>query len=82
MTMTENGVEFSLTKNQALVLFEWLSRENPAVGTASPFEDQAEQQVLWILEGKLEKHIDELFSPDYRRALIAARGAVRDNPTA
>ena len=39
------GVTISLTADQALVLFEWLTREDGK--GALPTEHQAEQNVLW-----------------------------------
>lgn len=41
---TESGVTVSLTNDQALVLFEWLTREDEKRGL--PTEHQAEQRVL------------------------------------
>ena len=57
------------------MLFEWLSRFNKAEGA---FEDQAEQRVLWDIEGMLESTLVEPFDPKYDELLAAARAKVRD----
>lgn len=71
-------ISVGLSRDEALVLFEWLARtgadEQPAV-----FEDQAEQRVLWDLEAVLEKHLTEPLRSDYRELLEAARARVRDD---
>lgn len=69
-------ISISLSRDQALVLFEWLARPGAGEQPAA-FEDQAEQRVLWDLEA-LEKHLAEPFKSDYRERLAAARGRVRD----
>ncbi|TCN31038.1 hypothetical protein EV644_13015 [Kribbella orskensis] len=55
--------EFSLrlSRDQALVLFEWLARTSSA-GAPVGFEDQAEQRVLWDLESALERVLIEPLS--------------------
>lgn len=70
-------VSIGLSRDQALVLFEWLARTGSGEQPAA-FEDQAEQRVLWDLEAALEKHLAEPFRSDYRDLLEAARSRVRD----
>jgi len=65
------GVTISLTADQALVLFEWLTREDGK--GALPTEHQAEQNVLWEIEAQLEKSLVEPLRPDYEALLVAAR---------
>jgi hypothetical protein len=60
-----------LTPDQALVLFEWLAREDGK--DALPTEHPAELQVLWDLEAQLERVLVEPFRPDYAELLAAAR---------
>ncbi len=76
--MTDDKITIQLTHAQALVLFDWISRDGVTEGLS--YEDQAEEQVLWTLEGQLEKQIGELFSDNYKELLAAARDKVRDNP--
>ena len=66
-----------LTREEALVFFEWISRFNKRED--ADFEDQAEQRVLWDIEATLESTLDDLFSPDYAALLAAARAKVRDS---
>lgn len=66
-----------LNKDEALVLFEFLSRINDKE-LKEIFEDQAEQKVLWILEGQLEKQLVEPFKPEYNDIIKEARNKIRD----
>ena len=66
-----------LNKDEALVLFEFLSRINYNE-LKEIFEDQAEQKILWILEGQLEKQLAEPFKPDYKDIIKEARNKIRD----
>lgn len=70
-------ISIGLSRDQALVLFEWLARTGAGEQPAA-FEDQAEQRVLWDLEAALEAVLSEPFKSDYRELLEAARGRVRD----
>lgn len=66
-----------LNKNEALVLFDFLSRINDKE-LKDIFEDKAEQKILWILEGQLEKQLVEPFSPIYKDIIKKARNRIRD----
>ena len=57
-------MKLGLTQDEALVFFEWLSRVDEQ--DAFPVEDEAEQLVLWLLHGQLEKALVEPFRSDYR----------------
>jgi len=70
-------ISLELSRDQALVFFEWLARTGSTDQPAA-FEDQAEQRVLWDLESALEAVLTEPLSPDYRTKLEAARARVRD----
>lgn len=66
-----DNVDIKLTKDEALVLFELLSRySNSDVLSAN---DGAEQHVLWRLNGLLEKTLAEPFRHDYSEILNAAK---------
>lgn len=67
-------IEFS--EDEALVLFEWLSRENETRTLA--LQDQAEERVLWDLLARLEKDLGAPLAPGYEERLASARTAVRD----
>lgn len=70
-------ITIKLDKDEALVLFEFLSRINEKE-LKEIFEDQAEQKTLWILEGQLEKQLIELFKPEYKDIVREARNKIRD----
>ena len=76
-TEGNKNVSLSLSDDEALVLFEWLSKFN---GEEHPslFQDQAEQRVLWDLEAVLEEVISVTFDKDYINILSKARENIRD----
>jgi hypothetical protein len=72
-------MNLSLTQDQALVLFEWLTREDDKGGL--PIAHEAEQKVLWNIEAQLERALIEPLQGDYAALLMAARerlGSLRD----
>ncbi|MFT3798374.1 hypothetical protein [Microbacterium sp.] len=70
-------VLIGLSREQALVLFEWLTRTGVG-GQPAVFEDQAEQRVLWDLESTLESLLTEPLREDYRELVADARARLRD----
>jgi hypothetical protein len=74
--MADDNVRLELSRAEALVFFEWLARFNKA--TDVEFEDQAEQRVLWDIEGMLESMLVEPLQADYAALLDEARARVRD----
>jgi hypothetical protein len=72
-----NKVTITLTKDEALVLFDFLARFNQA-DHKSIFEDQAEQKTLLIIEGQLEKTLVEPFLPNYLDIIKQSRDNIRD----
>jgi hypothetical protein len=66
-----------LTRQEALVLFEFLRRCDDEEKYA--FADQAEQRVLWDLECALQPQLVEVFSPDYKELLRTAWAEIRDS---
>lgn len=68
----DDRISLTLTRDQALVLFEWLARTGVAEKPVG-FEDPSEQQVLWELKASLESVLTELFRDDYKALLAAAR---------
>ena len=69
-----------LDRNEAVVLFELLSRwaapKNSATPTAECFESTAEGAVLLGLLAELEKQLVAPFKSDYRQILEKARSAL------
>ncbi len=75
--MADNKVHLELTREEAIVFFEWLARFNKA--DDARFEDQAEQRVLWDIEAMLETTLVEPLESSYGELLARARAAVRDS---
>jgi hypothetical protein len=77
MTITENDnyLSLRLTRAEALVLFEWLTGSDTVKNM--PFDDPAEQHVLWRIEGQLESTLIEPLGTDYKLAVKAAREEIR-----
>lgn len=76
-TQKNNKVLLELTKEEAIVLLDWLSRFNEDEKSKF-FQDQAEERVLWNMEASLEKTISEVFESNYGEILYKAREKVRD----
>ncbi len=76
MMASEDRMTLELSHDEALVLLDWVQRFN--TGGNAAFEDQAEQRVLWDLECRLESKLAEVFDPNYRELVVAARVRVRD----
>ncbi|NEN25475.1 hypothetical protein G3O08_18445 [Cryomorpha ignava] len=70
-------INLTFTKDEALVLFEFLARFNQTKHS-NIFDDQSEQKILWIIEGQLEKQLVEPFRPDYKDIIKEARNKIRD----
>lgn len=76
-THKNNDVLLRLTKDEALVLLEWLSRFNEGENRGL-FQDQAEERVLWDMEACIEQVISASFNSNYTEILAKAREKVRD----
>jgi hypothetical protein len=70
-------IAVELTAEEALVLFEWLAQfeKNPAA--PPPLAGTPEEQVLWSVQGQLEKQLVEPFDSNYKAFLTEARDRVR-----
>ena len=71
-----SDVRVTLTPDEALVLFEFLSRFDETDVLA--IKDHAEEKALWKLLGKLEEILVPPLRPDYKQLLEAARTRLRD----
>jgi hypothetical protein len=69
-------VEIKLTKPEAIVLFEFLSRFSER--DKLEILDQAEERVLWNVCAILERDLAEPFKHEYKEMLLKARNEVRD----
>lgn len=69
-------VKITITKDEALVLFDFLSRfSNTDVLT---IQDQAEKRALWNLTCVFERVLVEPFSTEWPSIIKAARNRLRD----
>lgn len=69
-------IKIELTSDEALVLYDWLTRFNQRANT--DLADQAEERVLFDLEALLEKALLAPLQPDYAAVLAQARANLRD----
>ncbi len=68
-----NEIKISLTKHEAVLLLEFISRLNKSKSV----EDKSEQRALWNLESLLEKEIPFIFdSEQYDNVLNEAKRAL------
>ncbi len=77
--MADDLVRLALTRDEALVLHEWLARvvdEENAAAIADTLEDEAEAWALAALLQLLEQGLEEPFAPGFEKALAAARRRV------
>jgi hypothetical protein len=81
MSDETQSVRLALTADEALVLFELVSRFGDS--DQLTIADQAEATILWKLCGQLEALLTQPFSPKYSELLSGARQRVRgDAPAA
>ena len=71
------GVQISLTADEALVLFEFLSRFEES--NELTIVDHAEERALSNLLGPLQKQLVSPFQHDYLEQLQRARNRLRDD---
>ena len=69
-------VIITLSRDEALVLFEFLSRFTEK--QQLDIRDQAEQRVLWEILAGLESALPEPLAHDYDEQLQRARESIRD----
>jgi hypothetical protein len=65
------SVQFQLSKSEALVLFDWLAKIDEKVDDLST--DQAEQHVIWKVEGLLESALTDVLASNYHERLNDAK---------
>lgn len=74
--MSDEEVKISLTKNEAIVLFNFVSRFSDTQKLV--IEDQAEERALWNLTCMFEKELAEPFAENYSEILEQAKNNLRD----
>lgn len=81
--LNTDGIQIRLSRSEALVFFEWLSRnwEKGYWKSTDLFSDPAEMQLLISFEADLQKILSEPFDPNYKdlvqksyRELVPERG--------
>ena len=75
--MNGDSVTLTLSKQQALVLFEWASNLDSTKHEI--FQHPAEEKVIWDITAQLEKALVEPFAPNYRVLLDNARIYIDQN---
>jgi len=75
--MSNEEVNIKFSKDEAIVLFEFLSRFSDK--DKLNIEHQAEERVLWDLTCSFEKELTEPFLKDYEGLLEAARERLKDS---
>mgnify|MGYP003454966751 FL=1 len=70
-------INIKITKNEALVLFDFLSRFNQN-DNIDFFEDKAEKILLWNIESELEKELEDIFDSNYKLILEKARTEIHN----
>jgi hypothetical protein len=76
--MADVAVDLIYSKDEAIVLFELLSRYFQEDRLS--VEHEAEKRVLWNTLALLEKNLVEPFDPLYLQILQKCRAAVLDSP--
>jgi len=72
-----NRILLSLNTEEALILFEWVSRFNTKEQSLF-FRDKAEQRVLFDVEASLESVVEATFDNNYPDLLKKAWDKIRD----
>jgi len=68
----ERTVDLQLSRDEALVLFEWIHRVEEDGRFRQVVHESAEVVALWKLSGALEKALAEPFDPNFRDLVRAA----------
>ena len=74
--MDNESLKIEITKNEALVLFEFLSRYSDT--DILSIKHAGEKQALLNLACTFEKTLPEPFSSDYKKTLESARQKIQD----
>jgi hypothetical protein len=79
--MIDDHFEIRLSRDQALVLSDWLDRVMGTEAFDRVVDDPAVWSALYSIHGRLETSLSEIFMPDYSARLEAARRRLfRQNP--
>ena len=78
MEVGDDGVAIQLSRDEALVLFEWLHRSEDEDRVIPP-EHHGEQVALWNLSALLERALVEPLKQNYRQLVAEARDRLAGN---
>jgi len=67
----EDQIQVNVTKDEAIVLFEFLARFNERKEVT--IQHESERIVLWNLLAQLEQKLNEPLDPHYQRILDSSR---------
>lgn len=70
-------VVFELSKEEAIVLFDWLTRFNE-IENIELFNDESEKRVLFDMESLLERELTEPLKSNYLEILLKARNKLKE----
>lgn len=73
--MKEGEIVISLSQDEALVFFEWISHADEK--NLFRFQHESEEKVVWKIEGQLEKKLTKPFEKEYLAQLEKARDKVQ-----
>lgn len=76
--MDDKEINIKLNKDEALVLFDFLSRLSDK-DQSNLFEDHAEEKILWNIESVLQSILVEPFQKEYKDILEKSRKIVRES---
>ncbi|MFT4286775.1 hypothetical protein [Nocardioides sp.] len=74
----DEPIDLALSRDEALILFEWLARTSES-DSLSGIADDIEQQVLWNVEALLERVLVEPLDANYGAILEAARRRLQES---
>ena len=74
MNTTDETIQLTLSRPQAVVLFEWLTNQDES--DTFKYDHDAEQRVVWKMQAQLETTLVEPFHKDYLSKLEQARNEV------
>lgn len=72
-------IQIEMYRDEAVVLFAYLSRVNENAALDPTFESPAEQMVLWNLQAIFEKQLIEPFAKDYNKIVTRARKTLMES---
>lgn len=74
MTTNSDKISLELTTAEALVFFEWITKQEETGGFK--YEHDSEERMVWNLQGQLEKKLTEPLANNYEDKLAEARRIV------